>query len=155
MAPLRLWVSKLDISYRSNSYIVSYRFIYRIIPICLYHTDMFHIVLICILLMVLLLWKWTSNWEIWGNWPMLLTFLVVQINSNLLIGQASVHSVQLSMNWAKCLPPLSSLLYSLIPIFCQDRPVYTVYSGQWFEPSAYHLSVAHPLRWWQHPKNSS
>ena len=85
---------------------------------------------------------------------MLLTFLVVQLNSNLLLGQASVHSVQLSMNWAKCLPPLSSLLYSLIPTFRQDRPAYTVYSGQRLEPSAYHISVAHPLWWWQLPWNS-
>ena len=62
---------------------------------------MYHIVLICILPMVLLPWKWTSNWEIWGNWPMSLNFLVVQFNFNLLLGQDSVQSVQWSMTWAK------------------------------------------------------
>ena len=105
-----------SIWYCTNSYIIFYQFVfcivpipisyhtdsYCIVPICIsYHTDMYHIVLICILPMVLLPWKWTSNWEIWGNWPMSLTFLVVQFNFNLLLGQDSVQSVQWSMTWAK------------------------------------------------------
>ena len=59
--------------------------------------------------MVLLPWKWTSNWESWGNWPMSLTFLVVQFNSNLLLGQDRLQSVQWSMTRAMCLSSLSCL----------------------------------------------
>ena len=42
-----------------------------------------------------------------GIWPISSNFRVVQFNSNLLPGQASVHSVQWSMTWVKRLPPLS------------------------------------------------
>ena len=113
-----------SIWYCTNSYIIFYQFVfcivpipisyhtdsYCIVPICIsYHTDMYHIVLICILPMVLLPWKWTSNWESWGNWPMSLTFLVVQFNSNLLLGQDRLQSVQWSMTRAMCLSSLSCL----------------------------------------------
>ena len=75
---------------------------------------MYHIVLISILPMVLLPWKWTSNWEIWGNWPMSLTFLPVQFNSNLLLGQDRLQSVQWSITRAICLPSLSCLSTSVV-----------------------------------------
>ena len=67
--------------------------------------------------MVLLPWKWTSNWEIWGKWPVPFPFLFVQFNSNLLLGQASVHSVQWSMTRAKCLPSLSCTSTSVVAIW--------------------------------------
>ena len=76
--------ASLPISYRTDSYNVSYVFVYRIVLILI-------------------------SYRFWGNWPMSSTFFVVQFNSILLLGQDSVQNVQWSMTWAKSLPSLSCL----------------------------------------------
>ena len=125
MAPLRLWVSKLDISYCIVPIRISYRT--KIWGSWQLRQPMSLNFLVVQFNFNLLLgqdsvqsvqwsmtWAKQCHWVIWGNWPMSLTFLVVQFNSNLLPGQASVHSVQWSTTWAKRLPPLSCSSTSVV-----------------------------------------